>query len=407
MANQSLIEGTNSTFSVEQRDKIERVQKSETSEPDQIHAQIELCEERVDSLSIQKNQNLEKTDSLPKKQPIRQRLKSKQSERKEQSVEVQLSSEVDSLSNLAHEQLDEERIQPKPEEVEQSINIQESQKVEPTRKLSRSQPKLQKLKSIPTDESKQSVEIQSNSNIENTNEFMPEKSLTETIKPKSLKPEEIEQSVQVQENVDVESTSELAEKQPKIKKGMSKQSNAKERSVAVDSHPKIENTSTLETKRPGEKKAKLSAAKDGSNILTIEDVDQSEGAASLVDETLKENIIVLPSINPAEDVSLEASVKGDIEIHKFLVEEPDTPSVEVKQPTFKKNEPLVSIANVEDVEIKDSSFVSLDTHDTHDNSGTLKEQQTYPSSTSSEVYIISFYYLYFPFQNNFTYTRNL
>merc|ERR1712051_339002 len=149
-------------------------------------------------------------------------LKSKQSERREQSVEVQLSSEVDSLSNLAHEQLDEERIQPKSEDVEQSINIQESQKVEPSRKLSRNQPKLQKLKSMPTDESKQSVEIQSNSNIENTNEFMPEKSLTETIKPKSLKPEEIEQSVQVQENVDIESTSKLAEKQPKIKKGMSK-----------------------------------------------------------------------------------------------------------------------------------------------------------------------------------------
>ena len=117
------------------------------------------------------------------------------------------------------------------------------------------------------------------------------------------------------------------QKQPKIKKGMSKQSDAKERSVAVDSHPKIESTSTLETKRPGEKKAKLSAAKEGSNILTIEDVDQSEGAASLVDETLKETIIVLPSLNPAEDVSLEANVKGDIEIHKYLVEEPDTPSV--------------------------------------------------------------------------------
>merc|ERR1712051_560703 len=193
MANQSLIEGTNSTFSVELRDEVERVQKRETSEPDQIHAQIELCEERADSLSIQKNENLEKTDSLSKKQPIRQRLKSKQSERREQSVEVQLSSEVDSLSNLAHEQLDEERIQPKSEEVEQSINIQESQKIEPSRKLSRNQPKLQKLKSIPTDESKQSVEIQSNSNVENTNEFMPEKSLTETVKPKSLKPEEIEQ----------------------------------------------------------------------------------------------------------------------------------------------------------------------------------------------------------------------
>jgi len=393
---------TNSTFSVEQRDEIERVQKSETSEPDQIHAQVELCEERADSLSIEKNQNQERTDSLTPKQPIKQRLKSKHSERREQSVEVQLCSEVDSVSNLAHEQLDEERIQPKSEEVEQSINIQESQKVEPTRKLSRSQPNLQKLKSISTDESKQSVEIQSNSNIENTNEFTSEKSLTETIKPKSLKPEEIELSVQVQENVDVESTSKLAEKQPKVKKGMSKQSDAKERSVAVDSHPKMESTSTLETKRPGEKKAKLSAAKEGSNILTIKNVDQSEGAASLVDETLKETIIVLPSLNPAEDISLEANVKGDIEIHKYLVEEPDTPSVEVNQPTFVKNEPLVSIANVEDVEIKDSSFVSLDTHD---NSDTLKEQQTYPSS--SEVYIFSFYYLYFPFQNNFTYTRNL
>ena len=386
MANQSLIESTNSTVSVEQRDEIERVQKSKTSEPDQIHAQIELCEERADSLSIEKNQNQERTDSLPQKQPIRKRLKSKQSERREQSVEVQLSSEVDSVSNLAHEQLDEERIQPKSEEVQQSINIQESQKVEPTRKLSRSQPNLQKLKSISTDESKQSVEIQSNSNIENTNEFMSEKSLTETIKPKSLKPEEIEQSVQVQENVDVESTSKLAEKQPKVKKGISKQSDAKERSVAVDSHPKMESTSTLETKRPGEKKAKLSAAKEGSNILTIKNVDQSEGAASLVDETLKESIIVLPSLNPAEDVNLEANVKGDIEIHRYLVEEPETPSVEVKQPTFVKKEPLVSIANVEDVEIKDSSFVSLDTHD---NSDTLKEQQTYPSS--SEVYT------YFPF----------
>jgi TolA-binding protein len=67
MANQSLIESTNSTVSVEQMDEIEGAQKSQTSEPDQIHAQIELCEERADSLSIQKNQNLEKTDSLPKK----------------------------------------------------------------------------------------------------------------------------------------------------------------------------------------------------------------------------------------------------------------------------------------------------------------------------------------------------
>ena len=217
--------------------------------------------------------------------------------------------------------------------------------------------------------------------------------MTETIKPKSLKPEEIELSVQVQENADVESTSKLAEKQPKVKKGMSKQSDAKERSVAVDSHPKLEITSTLETKRPGEKKARLSAANEGSNILTIKNVDQSEEAASLVDETLKEPIIVLPSLNPAEDVSLEANVTGDIEIHKYLVEEPDTPSVEVKQPTFVKNEPLVSIANVEDVEIKDSSFVSLDTHD---NSDTLKEQQTYPSS--SEVYT---YFLFITFTSHF------
>ena len=402
MANQSLIESTNSIVSVEQSDEIERVQKNETSEPDQIHAQIELCEEKVESLSIQKNQNLERTDSLPKNQPIRHRLKSKQSERREQSVEVQLPSEVDSVSNLAHELLDEERIQPKSEEVEQSINIQESQKIEPTRKLSRSQPKLQKPKSISTDESKQSVEIQSNSNIENTNEFTPEKYLTETIKPKSLKPEEIEQSVKVQENVDVESTSEFAEKQPKVKKGLSKQSDGKEHSVAVDSHPKIESTSTLETKRPEEKKAKLGAVNEGNNILKVKKVDQSEGAASLLDDTLKETIIVLPSLNPAEDVSLEANVKGDIEIHKYLVEEPDTPSVEAESPVFVKNEPLVSIASVDDVEIKDSSSVSLDTHD---NSDTLKEQQTDPSS--NEVYIFSFYYLYFPFQNNFTYTRNL
>ena len=523
MANQSLIESTNSTVSVEQMDEIEGAQKSQTSEPDQIHAQIELCEERADSLSIQKNQNLERTDILSKKQPKRQRLKSKQSERREQSVEVQLSSEVDSVSNLAHEQLDEERIQPKSMEVEQSVNIHESQKVEPTRKLSRSQPKLQKLKSISTDDSKQSVEIQSNSNIENTNEFTSEKSLTETIKPKSLKPEEIEQSVLVQENVDVESTSELAEKQPKLKKVMSKQSDAKEHSVAVDSHSKMENTSNLETKRPGEKKAKLRAVNEGNNVLKIKNIDQSEAAASLLDETLKETIILLPTVNPADDVSLgyvdevdqdhpksqkvksqklpkkekslevnqasttkletatnleeeqppkdktkikPKSVKDkktsievknveesenaipivtdetrkihisvepwnkieeiaplevldkdkietaddvsleplevNVESPKYLVEEPDTPSVEVKQPTFVKNEPLVSIANVEDVEIKDSSFVSLDTHDKSD---TLKEQQTYPSS--SEVYIFSFYYLYFPFQNNFTYTRNL
>merc|ERR1712083_76416 len=46
MANQSLIESTNSTVSVEQMDEIEWAQKSQTSEPDQIHAQIELCEER-------------------------------------------------------------------------------------------------------------------------------------------------------------------------------------------------------------------------------------------------------------------------------------------------------------------------------------------------------------------------
>merc|ERR1712079_509303 len=137
-----------------------------------------------------------------------------------------------------------EKIKPismKSEEIEQSVGIEEKQKVEGISKLTKKQPKLQKLKSKPSDARENSIEIQCTSNVESTNNFSSDGPLKETIQPKSLKAEEIEQYLGVQESVDIESTNEL--QKPKVKKIKSKVSDTKEKSVAIQSNAKLENTS--------------------------------------------------------------------------------------------------------------------------------------------------------------------
>ena len=115
-----------------------------------------------------------------------------------------------------------------------------------------------------------------------------------------------------------------------------------------------------------------------------------------MEDNFKENVIVLPT----DAAPLEVEVQDETENLDYIVEEPSTPTVEDISAAPVKEVPLISIANVEDLEIRDSDFVSLSLHDKNE---MQKEQSTFPAS--SEVLHIFLYYPLHPTSKHF-YTRN-
>ena len=135
------------------------------------------------------------------------------------------------------------------------------------------------------------------------------------------------------------------------------------------------------------KKVQPKTVKDTHNSLKIKNVAEAEGMASFSDENIKEAVV---------------SVKDETESIDYIVEEPITPTT--KDKIYDATIPFTSNSSIEEVHsqketdgnsdispdekdyenlVGDSSFVSLSTHEKSD---TLKEHQTYP--TSSEVYYL-------------------
>merc|ERR1711956_189820 len=94
-------------------------------------------------------------------------------------------------------------------EMEESVGIQESHKIETIGELQQEQTSMEKLRSKPTDNKKYSVKVQTSNKLESA-ESLDSKSLQhEKIEPMMLKPDNLATSVDIQQIHEIEETEKL------------------------------------------------------------------------------------------------------------------------------------------------------------------------------------------------------
>merc|ERR1712008_196023 len=215
----------NKTYSV----KIQTSNKLESAESLDSkrlqHEKIEPMMLKPDNLAtsvgILQTHEIEETEKLPQDHQKKQKIRRKQSDNRQQSVEVQSRDKLERSSSIEIEATRPEKVMPKslkPEEIEESIGIQESLRVESTKELQQGKHSLEKIKPKQSDNKKQAVRVQSKDKLESAKGIEIEETNFDNIKPMSLKPKEIDESVGVQETQRMDSVSELQQKEPNAKK---------------------------------------------------------------------------------------------------------------------------------------------------------------------------------------------
>merc|ERR1739842_83498 len=85
-------------------------------------------------------------------------------------------------------------------EMEESVGIQESHKIETIDELQQEQTSMEKLKSKPTDNKKYSVKVQTSEKLESAESLDSESLQQEKIEHKMLKPDNLAMSVGIQQS---------------------------------------------------------------------------------------------------------------------------------------------------------------------------------------------------------------
>merc|ERR1712079_319091 len=144
---------------------------SEKLRQDNIKPKSLKPEEIEESVGVHESHELDTVGVFKQDHPKLQKLKTRQPENKNKSIEVETCRELERIESLDSEILKKERTKPKslkPEEIEESINVQESHKIETIGELQEDQPKNQNLKPKQSEDKKKSVKVKSHARLESS-----------------------------------------------------------------------------------------------------------------------------------------------------------------------------------------------------------------------------------------------
>merc|ERR1712008_510804 len=111
--------------------------------------------------------------------------------------------ELERVKSIETDEISHENIKPKsmkPEEIDESVRIEDIHKFESMSDLEHEQPEFKKLNPKQSDKKQKYVEVQSRDNIENASILENEQIHQETVRPKSSKSVKREESIRIQES---------------------------------------------------------------------------------------------------------------------------------------------------------------------------------------------------------------
>merc|ERR1711956_30556 len=164
-------EGRKKSVRVQSVDKLESAGKIEAEKPTQENIRPNLIsQEAIDApVSIEEIQNIDSIEELQQKESKMERLKPKQTGKGRQSIKVQSKDKLERVESIETDEISHENIKPKslkPEEIDESVGVQETQRMDSVSELQQKEPNVQKIKPKKQDKNHKSIEVYSREKLD-------------------------------------------------------------------------------------------------------------------------------------------------------------------------------------------------------------------------------------------------